>query len=100
MKGIVEDLKYRSGKFGLSTNMTKTKFMANGEGISEFWFEKTKLTGADRYRCLGQSSKFTNNMNGIIRERISNLWKIWKNKSFLKMKIAEILDRGYASIDL
>ncbi len=98
MKGMAEDLIYHSGKFGLSRNKTKTKFITNRRGTKELWIEGAKLTRVDEYRYLGQTTKFINNIDGIIRERISNAWKairtnktIWNSKIKIEQK-AKILD--------
>ncbi len=95
---MVEDLKYRSEKYGLPMNITKTKFMTNRGGTNELWTEGTKLTEVDDYRYLGQLTKFANNMDGIIREGISNARKafwanniIWRSKMKNEQK-AKILD--------
>ncbi len=69
-------------------NITKTKFITNRGWTNELWTEGTKLTRVDDYRYLGQSTKFANNMDGIIRERISNAWKaFWANKIIWKSKM-------------
>ncbi len=83
-----EDLKYHSEKYGLTMNIKKTKFMSNREGINENRLNGAKLSRVSEYRYLVQTSKFNNNMDGVIGERISNAWKsFWKNKIFLKSKM-------------
>ncbi len=82
-----ENLIYHSEKYGLTMNVEKTKFMAN-QGINEIRINGAKLSRASEYRYLGQTSKINNNVDGVIRERISNAWKSFsKNRIFLKSKI-------------
>ncbi len=62
--------------------------MSNREGINEIRINGAKLSRVSKYRYLEQTSKFNNNMDRVVRERISNAWKsFWKNKIFLKSKI-------------
>ncbi len=83
-----EDQKYHSEKYGLTMNMEKTKFMFNGEGINEIRINVAKLSRVSEYRYLGQTSKFNNNMDEVIEERILNARKFfWKNKIFLNSKM-------------
>ncbi len=68
--------------------MEKTKFMSNKEEINEIKLTGAKLSRKSEYRYLRQTSKFNNNMEGVIAKRISNAWKsFWKNKIFLKIKM-------------
>ncbi len=71
----------------LGKNLTNLR-VTNRGGTNELWTEGTKWTRVDDYRYLGQSTKFANNMDGIIRERISNAWKaFWANNIIWKSKM-------------
>ncbi len=54
------------------------------EGINEIRINGAKLSRVSEYRYLGQ---FNNNMDGVIRERISNAWKGFFGKTRYSWKV-------------
>ncbi len=88
MRGVVKELKNISSKFGLSMNLTKTEYMSNRKGVNEPWIDDTKISKVEKYKYLGQLTKFNSNMETVITKRISNAWKtFWAHKTILKSKM-------------
>lgn len=88
MVEMVGELKRVSEEYGLVMNLSKSKFMSNREGPNNIWLEGAKISRVQEYKYLGQTTKFDNNMEGIIRERIANAWKaFWAHKFIFKNKI-------------
>ncbi len=88
MQGMVKELKSIISKFGLSMNLTKTEFMSNRNGVNEFRIDDTKILKVEKYKYLGQLTKFNNNMETVITTRISSAWEtFWVHKTILRSEM-------------